>query len=298
MAFNMATVCMKGDPDRTPADVIRLKIALDRQRLLVHEGMILCRFCVLTDYEPEDFLNEEAYFQDDPHAVSSFSHVAVEPLKEGEHPTFATRHVFHNTKFGEMDKTMFIDCKVIPRGVSHSILFSSLPEKGNPNHSSFTVSEEDRKAIIENNWASLNFCIDWTDTEDTQLLPYFFQHNYSEHKELVAKMQKPEVLGEYETFQHFIEGEYDEYMIPFQPAIIGKYYSRNHEKNLALNEAYEKNVRPQYPEQWRGTGGDEEAKYIEFEHDWRDITKQSSMLYIDETDAPMHQDYYLRLWVL
>ena len=298
MAFQMATVCMKGDPDRTPADVIRLKIHLDKQRLLVHEGMILTNFNVLTDYAPEDFLNEEAYFIDDPHSRSAFRPVAVEPLKEGEHPSFATRHVFHNTKFGEMDKTMFIDCKVIPRGVSHSILFSNLPEKGNPNHSSFTISEEDRKDIITNNWACLNYCVDWTDTEPTQLLPYFFQHNYGDHKELVAKMQDSEVTSKYETFQHFIEGEYEEFLLPFQPAIIGKYYARNHEKNLALNEAYEKNVRPQFPEQWRGTGGDEEAKYIEFKHDWRDITKQSSMVYIDETDAPMHQDYYLRLWVL
>lgn len=298
MAFNMATTCMKGDPDRTPADVIRLKIALDRQRLLVHEGMILTRFCVLTDYTPEDFLEEEAYFKDDPHAVSSFTHVGVEPLKEGEHPSFATRHVFKNTKFGPMDKTMFIDCKVIPRGVSHSILFSSLPDKGNPNHSSFTIGEEDRKEIITNNWATLNYCVDWTDTEPTALLPYFFQHQYGDHEALVEKMNDDEVTSKYETFQHFIEGEYDEYVLPFQPAIIGKYYATNKEKNLALNEAYEKNVRSQYPEQWRGTGGDEEAKYIEFEHDWRDVTKQTSMLYIDETDAPMHEDYYLRLWVL
>ena len=298
MAFNIVTVCMKGDSHRTPEDVIRLKIHLDRQRLIIHEGMQLARFCVLSDYTEEDFLAVEPAFESDPHHVSNFSLVSVPSLADDEHPSFATRHVFKNDKFGEKDKTMFVDCKVIPRGVSHSILFSSIPDRGNPNHTSYTIDEEDRKEIIMNNWATLNYCVDWTETEDTQLLPYFFQHNYGDHEALVEKMNDAEVTSKYPTFTHFIEGEFDEFLLPFQPAIIGKYYACNVEKNKALNEAYEKNVRPQYPDQWRGTGGDEEQKYIEFEHDWNDITRQTSMLYIDETDAPMHQDYYLRLWVL
>ena len=73
------------------------------------------------------------------------------------------------------------------------------------------------------------------------------------------------MISKYKTFAHFIEGEYDEFMLPFQPAVVGKYFANNKEKNLALNEAYEKNVRPSFPEQWRGTGGDEEAEYISYE---------------------------------
>jgi len=298
MAFNIATVCMKGDPDRTPADVVRLKLHLDRQRLIRHEGMDLCRFTVLTDYEEQDFLDVKPSFATDSNCKSNMGHVKVPPLQENEHPSFAIRHVFFNTLFGQQDKTMFCDCKVIPRGVSHSILFSSLPDKGNPNHSSFTIEESDRKAMIENNWATLNFCVDWTGTEDTMLLPYFFQHNYGEHTKLVEKMFDGESMTQYDTFMHFIEGEYDEFMLPFQPAVVGKYFANNNEKNEALNAKYEENCRPSFPDQWRGTGGDEEADYIHLEHDWRDITRQSSMLYIDETDGPMTDDYYLSLWIL
>ena len=298
MAFNIATTCMKDDPDRSPSDVVRLKLHLDKQRLIMHEGMQLCRFVIFSDYDKQDFIDAAGGWYEDENANSPYMIMPVEGCDDLPHPSFAIRHVFKNTRFGEKDKTMYIDCKVIPRGVSHSILFSSLPDRGEPEHTSYPIADEDAQAIRDNNWATLNFPVDWTDTEETTIMPYFFQHNYGEHDELVAKMHDNSVISKYKTFAHFIEGEYDEFMLPFQPAVIGKYFANNKEKNLALNESYEKNVRPSFPEQWRGTGGDEEAEYISYDHDWRDITRQTSMLYIDETDGPMSDDYYLSLWIL
>ena len=298
MAFNIATTCMKGDPDRTPADVVRLKLHLDKQRLIIHEGMQLCRFVVFSDYDKQEFIDAAGGWYEDENAVSPYMIMPVEGCDDLPHPSFAIRHVFKNTRFGDKDKTMYIDCKVIPRGVSHSILFSSLPDRGEPEHTSYPIADEDAQSIRDNNWATLNFPVDWTGTEDTTIMPHFFQHNYGEHDELVAKMHDISVISKYKTFAHFIEGEYDEFMLPFQPAVVGKYFANNKEKNLALNWSYEKNVRPSFPEQWRGTGGDEEAEYISYDHDWRDITRQTSMLYVDETDGPMSDDYYLNLWVL
>ena len=57
MAFNIATTCMKGDPNRTPSDVVRLKLHLDKQRLIMHEGMQLCRYVIFSDYTNEEFLD-------------------------------------------------------------------------------------------------------------------------------------------------------------------------------------------------------------------------------------------------
>ena len=54
--------------------------------------------------------------------------------------------------------------------------------------------------------------------------------------------------------------------------------------------------------QWRGLGGDEDAHYIHWEHDYRDMaTKQTSLLYLDRgasgglKEDRMTSDYWLRL---
>ena len=51
MAFNFATVCMKDDPTTKPEDVVNLKMHMDKQRLIMHEGMQISRFVVLSDYD-------------------------------------------------------------------------------------------------------------------------------------------------------------------------------------------------------------------------------------------------------
>ena len=61
MAFNLTTLCMKDDPNVTPEDVHALKTHLDRQRLIVHEGMQICRFVVISDYDMEDFQKLDIY---------------------------------------------------------------------------------------------------------------------------------------------------------------------------------------------------------------------------------------------
>ena len=38
MAFNLTTVCMKDDPKVDLSDIQRLKLHLDKQRLILHEG--------------------------------------------------------------------------------------------------------------------------------------------------------------------------------------------------------------------------------------------------------------------
>ena len=59
MAFNIATVCLKNDPTTTPEDVIKLKLSLDANRLLVHEGMTISKLTVFTDYAKADFMKAQ-----------------------------------------------------------------------------------------------------------------------------------------------------------------------------------------------------------------------------------------------
>lgn len=297
MAFNVATVCLKDDPTTTPEDVIKLKLSMDANRLLVHEGMQISVLNVFTDYEKSDFLEVQprwASEETDPNVPSSMRLTTIEST---DNPSHAIKHLFRNDRFGEHDKIMYMHPRVKWRNLGHSIIFSTLTDKGNPNHSSYTINEEDRKSIIENNWATLNLAVDWTESEDTQFMPQFFQFNYAEHTDLTDKMFDG-TLDKYDSFMHFVEGEYTEFVLPMMPATLGKYYSCNHDKNKELNEMYEKNVRPLFPEHWRGTGGDEEAKFLSFNHDWRDMTKQCSLLFFDETDGPISDDYFAQMYLV
>ena len=298
MAFNVATICLKDDPTTTPEDVVKLKLSMDANRLLVHEGMQIAILNVFTDYTKEDFLSVQPRWASEETDANVPSGMRLTTI-DGEYsdPSHAIKHLFENERFGEHDKIMYMHPRVKWRNLGHSIIFSTLPDKGNPNHSSYTLSEEDRKAVIENNWATLNLAVDWTESEATQFMPQFFQFNYSEHETFTKKMFDG-TLDKYETFMHFVEGEYDEFVLPMLPATLGKYYSCNHDKNKELNEMYEKNVRPLFPDLWRGTGGDEEAKYCSFKHDWRDMTKQTSLLFFDETDGPISDDYFAQMYLV
>jgi hypothetical protein len=297
MAFNVSTICLRDDPTTNPEDVVKLKLSMDANRLIMHEGMQISKLCVFTDYTEEDFIAVTPRFKDDVNNESMMHRIALEP-ETYKDCSMAAKHLFKNDKFMEHDKVMYIHPRVQWRNLGHSIIFSTLPDKGNPNHSSFTISEEDRKVIIENNYASMNFCVDWTESEGTQFMPQFFQFIYDEHKELTAKMFDGETLEKYDTFMHFLEAEYDEFVVPMMPATLGKYYACDHAKNKELNEMYEKNVRPLFPTLWRGTGGDEEAKYCSFGHDYRDMTKQTSLLFFDETEGPIQDDYWARMYLL
>lgn len=295
MAMNMATVVMKDDPNVTPDSAMRLKIHLDKQRLIMNEGMQLVRFVIITDYNLEDFTNP---YETDPNVETGVKFLFVKS-DDVPDPSFHQRHVWKNDVFGSQDKTMFIDCNTIPMGLCHSILFSSLPDKGDPSHSSYALTETQKAEIIDNNYASISGQVDWTNTEQTTLMPYFYQFVYGEHKDFVAKMFDDEIISQYSTFMEFLDEEYDEFVIPMEPGIVGKYYVRDKNKNDELNEAWEENVRPHFPDNWRGMGGEEDAKFLSWNHDYRDFSRQCSLLYIVKNpEFEDEHDYFLRLRLL
>ena len=55
--FNFHTVCMKNGNISLFEDVINLKMHMDKQRLIMHEGMQVCRFVVVSDYTQADFVD-------------------------------------------------------------------------------------------------------------------------------------------------------------------------------------------------------------------------------------------------
>ena len=85
---------------------------------------------------------------------------------------------------------------------------------------------------------TLNLAFDLTNTEDTQFMPYFFQFIYSEQPALTEKMFDDEIIAKYDTFMHFIEGEYDEFVLPMLPATVNTIV-QDKDMNDRLIEEYE-----------------------------------------------------------
>ena len=49
---------------------------------------------------------------------------------------------------------------------------------------------------------------------------------------------------------------------------------------------------------WRGTGGEPESKYLYWDHDYRAMTKQTSMIFFDTTDGEIEDDYWASMRLL
>ena len=108
MAFNLATLCMKDDPNVTPHDVHNLKTYLDKQRLIYHEGMQICRFTVISDYDESEFTDIDVFADDHANLSSARLLKTMYSDQEVPHPSFHQREIFKNALFANGDKTMFI----------------------------------------------------------------------------------------------------------------------------------------------------------------------------------------------
>jgi hypothetical protein len=82
--------------------------------------------------------------------------------------------------------------------------------------------------------------------------------------------------------------------------VFAPYYVSNKERTDALNEQWDTNVRPFFPDAWVGHGGEEEAPFLEWNHEYRDVTKQVQFLYLDTNNGENRpeEDWYLQLWFL
>ena len=78
------------------------------------------------------------------------------------------------------------------------------------------------------------------------------------------------------------------------------------EKQLERNELWESNVRPWFVDNppdgygWRGLGGEKDEQWCVYDHEYRDVTRQCSILYFDRGDEYIDplSDRYVELWLI
>jgi hypothetical protein len=248
----------------TSEDVNRLKLSLDRQRSLSNDGMSIARLSCYTD---------------DPTG-----------LDEG---------------LREESKCTYVNARVVARNMCTSIIYEGLPNKGTTDECNFTFTTEETASIKENDTSFLYQERNWMEDGDTQYFPHFCGFVQGDGKYIVDNFLA-DMAGVQEKYgsnvQQYIEDQIAEnkgMVLNTMHGMIGQYHIGDEFANLELNKLYEENVRPSFDNEgeWRGLGGDQQAKFIHFEHEYRTISQQCSFVHL-KGDADPKSDRYLELWVL
>lgn len=296
MAMNIVTSVTSDDQSRSLSDLRRLKTSLDRQRVLnSFNDPADFKFYVISDYDKE--VIAEALKDCGQYKLIHFTREEGESVKD---PSFYQSFAFNNYYFGEHDKVVYIDARCYARGLIATLIYSSLCEAGEADHTSFTLTPEQTKVML-NNGTHMAMFRDWSDLGDTDHYHFAYMFNYGENKNLLAKMEDESML-EYDTFMHFLEGECTEekgvVISEFQIGSAGPLYINDEDANEELVVKFEENVRPHFPAQWRGHQQEEmSARYLSFGHEYRTHSNQTSLMYFVGSEDPS-TDRWAELWIL
>lgn len=295
MAFNIVTVVTSDDPTRTLEDAKRLKLSLDRERIFMSDGVLQTKFYVVTDLPRESFA--EGFGVGKPKLIQFEREGDNDTLHD---PSFYQRYIFDNHYFGSDDKVLFVDTNCVVRDLMQTVVYAGLPDKGDPRHCQYDLTDEQEKLIKDEDLSTLFLQKDWTGRCDTMFMPWFYAFNYGSMKDFAEGMFDDDKIKNYKTFMHFIEEEFDGFVLQQPPGLTGPYVIGDEDANEDINQAYIKECQPHFPEQWRGLGGDEDALFISYEHEYRDISRQCSILYLDRGEelTDPFTDRYAELWLL
>jgi hypothetical protein len=277
----------------TSEDVNRLKLSLDRQRSLNNDGMSIARLSCYTD---------------DPTGLDEG--IRVIPLLKDEriiHPEWYQILLWDGDMKGlrEESKCTYVNARVVARNMCTSIIYEGLPNKGTTTECNFEFTDEETASIEANETSFLYQERNWMEEGDTQYFPHFCGFVQGDAMYLVNDFlaDPAGVQEKYGTnVQQYIEDKIAEHkgmVLNTMHGMIGQYHIGDEFANLELNRLYEEKCRPSFDNdgEWRGLGGDQQAKFIHFDHEYRTITQQCSFVHL-KGDADPKSDRYLELWVL
>lgn len=284
-------VVIKTEDNGITSDMVnRLELSLSRERSLINDGFRMARLNILTD---------------DKTGIKKTENIRFLPYEGNDkitNPDFLRilPHGGLDETISEMTKTIVLDGNIIARNLITSFLMDGIPDKGTCNEGNFPFTNEQRDDIRDNNLT----CVDqghnwWKSDSPTVFTSAYMGFNQTETKYMYDLFMENSVAiqEKYNTFQEWWEDTFDGFTTHPKVGLIGGYAINEEDVNLTYNKRYEEVVRPTFPENWRGIGGDESAKYIHLDHEYRTITKQTSILILEGEDDPS-TDRYLELWIL
>lgn len=203
------------------------------------------------------------------------------------------------------DKIILWDANLQPLDLCQTLVIKGFPQKGDHKEAMDFIPDMDLElgmTIKEKSYPFIQLPTKWwdLDEDDLGLADWFIAFWGIDCKNLVQVFEKDPKSAQETDFATFIKNNFEGIILPTEPGTFAPYYVSNKEKTDKLNEQWETNVRPYFPDAWTGFGGEEEAPFLEWNHEYRDVTKQVKFIYMD-TDKGQNrpeEDWYLKLWFL
>jgi hypothetical protein len=220
-----------------------------------------------------------------------------------------TDNKFYNVelfeKFSE-DKVILWDANLQPLDLCQTLVIKGFPMKGDFKEAMDFIPDMDLELgmkIKEEMYPFIQVPTKWWDLDEegnTGLADYFIAFWGNNCSHLTQVFEKDPKSAQETDFATFIKNSFKGIILPTEPGVFAPYYVSNKERTDALNEQWETNVRPFFPDAWVGHGGEEEAPFLEWNHEYRDVTKQVQFLYLDTNNGENRpeEDWYLQLWFL
>jgi hypothetical protein len=287
MAINIITTKV-GDSCRTE-DVNRLFLELCRKRIfMMTPGQDINFYC----------------YTDTPEGLDEG--INILPLTLNENITdleYYKVFLFDELKF-DHDTNIIWDVNLQPLDLSQTHIIRGFPIAGDVKEADEYLPDLDLdtgRKIRDERLPFLQAPTKWftDDTDTASITSWFLKYHGNDCRRLLQSfIEDPVGMQEkYGSFAEFVEGEFKGVLLPTAPGIFSPYYINDKDRTDALNAEFEEKVRPYFPDAWEGHGGEEEAPFLEWEHEYRDVSKQVKFLYFDGEDAP-ESDRYLLLWFL
>lgn len=293
MSMSIITSIAKSDTTKTLKDVRRLKTSLDRERITEKQGFGAFEFVVISDYDKEEF---DSVWGN----AGNYRFVPVEQ-EEMHDPSFMQRHVFNNLWSGTGDRMVYMDPKVHVQGLTAILMYKSPPDRGDSGHCDLPMSQEIKDKLNNEGASGIVAVKNWANLGDTDYFPFFYMFSYGNLKHESLQLKDIEEQKKYPTFWHWVESRDDCVIVDQDIGVAGPYFVNNEEENMKLNQAWEDNVASLYNADASlytraELGGEADALYLSYGHDYRTLQKQVSILYFVGDEDPS-SDRYAELWL-
>lgn len=293
--MHIVTFCTTDDETRNPEDVRRLKLQLDRERAFMADTF--WRFTIITDYDKTEFKELMG-----PHETN-IRYISIEKEDENDvfhDPSFYLTYAFENYHFNDEDKVVYLDANLLIKNQFIGLIYQGLPDRGDVTHCNLPfITQEQKDNISNNNLPAFYQCEDWTGVHNTKFSPHFLMFHYGQCKELVEKLNDDTLVQSYSTMQEFIEGEFNGEIVRTASGVVGEYYVNDEDENDTLIGKYEKVVKPTFPTEFVGHGGEEDERYLSRDHEYRDMCRQTCMVHLIKNPGQNPaENRYLELWLL
>lgn len=275
--------------DKTADDINRLHLELSRKRVFTMTPNSEINLWCHTD-------NPEGLHED-------IKIIKLNPRDDITDNKFYNLELFD--RFTE-DKVILWDANLQPLDLCQTLVIKGFPQKGDYKEAMDFIPDMDLEMgmkIKNESYPFIQLPTKWWDLEegeDVGIADWFIAFWGNNCKDLVQVFEKDPKSAQETDFATFIKNNFKGIILPTEPGTFAPYYVSNKEKTDKLNEQWETNVRPFFPDAWTGYGGEEEAPFLEWEHEYRDVTKQVKFIYMD-TDGGQNRpedDWYLQLWFL